>query len=70
MSMPRLLTKIMMITIPAMALVGCGSHGVNYSDDYHINTMQRVDKNAGSMDKERKMRMQRDKDYDKGPRPK
>ena len=67
MSKIRLLTKIIIISLPLMGLTACGSHGTNTSENYHINSMQRVDKNAGNMDKERMKRMENMDRGGKGP---
>jgi hypothetical protein len=40
--------KSLIFAMSLIFLASCQSHGQNYSNDYHINTMERLDKNAGN----------------------
>lgn len=64
MKLIKVLSLIAAFSLPVTALVGCGSHGSNSSPDYHINPMERMDKNTGK-DKEKLRRMEKEVNRDK-----
>lgn len=45
----QVIARFMLVCLPlSVLLAACGSHGENSSPNYHINNMQRMDKNAGN----------------------
>lgn len=58
----KLLAKSLILSMSLIFIASCQSHGENTSEDYHMNSMQRLDKDAGN---EKMKRMERETYRDK-----
>lgn len=65
MSVSGLLPKIALIALTAGVLMACDSHNRNASPNYHINSMERLDKHAHYPQDERVKRMEKAMNKDK-----